>query len=142
MRIFLDFDGVLRSDSSPTSRLDADCVEHFPNAVLSASTARIVITSTWRLVHRLDALRALFPGAVAQRIEGATADLPEVEEYVRYAEILAYLARRNLHGTPWLAVDDNADEFRPGARLLMVDPATGFDAACSDRLQRWLSDRR
>ena len=33
MKIFLDFDGVLRRESSPKSRLDEDCVRNFEQAL-------------------------------------------------------------------------------------------------------------
>lgn len=138
MRIFVDFDGVLRRDSSPRERLDADCVARFSAAVLSRPDSRVVIASTWRLVHRLEALRRLFPADLAARIEGATPDLPEAEDYPRHDEVRAYLARQGLHGVRWIAVDDDASLYRPGAPLVQVDPGTGFDAACAARLQAWL----
>jgi HAD domain in Swiss Army Knife RNA repair proteins len=138
MRIFLDFDGVLRRHSSPKSKLDADCVKHLQAAVLSDPDVRLVITSTWRLVHRIDGLRRLFSPELAARIEGVTPDLPEVDECVRHAEILEYLAHNERQGTPWVAVDDDAGEYRPGAPLLLVNPAVGFDAACAERLREWL----
>ena len=139
MRIFLDIDGVLRRVQSPRDRLDADCVEVFEAAALSAPEARVVISSTWRLIHSLDSLRALFPPQLAARIEGVTPNLPEAEEFTRHDEILAYLAARKLQGAPWVAVDDNSNEYRPRVQLILVDPTTGFDARCGAQLRRLLT---
>ncbi len=139
MKIFLDFDGVLRRVSSPKSRLDADCVQHLESAVLSHAEASVVIASTWRLVHRIDDLRRLFSAEFATRIEGVTPDLPDAEEYVRQAEIRAYLSRKGLHSARWVAIDDDAEQFRSDAPLIRVDPALGFDNHCAQKLRVWLA---
>jgi hypothetical protein len=139
LKIFLDFDGVLRRDSSPKSRLDADCIQHLESAVLSHQDARVVIASTWRLVHRIDDLRRLFSAEFATRIEGVTPDLPDAEEYVRQAEIRAYLSREGLHGIRWIAIDDDPEQFRSDAPLIKVDPALGFDNHCAQKLLAWLA---
>lgn len=141
VRIFVDFDGVLRRDGAPKSRLEQVCLLAFEAAVLSDADTRIVIASTWRLVHRLEALRKLFSPGLAERIEGITPDLPEAEAYVRHAEVLAYLGRKGLHGTRWIAVDDDAELYRPGAPLIRVDPGTGFDERCGAELRAWLRQR-
>lgn len=141
LKIFLDFDGVLRRESSPRSRLDPDCVQAFERVVLAHPGAAVVIASTWRLVHRLDALRRLFSPSFASRIEGVTPDVPDAEEYARHAEVMAYLNRHKLHGVRWIAVDDDPEGYRPGANLIHVDPALGFDETCAGRLQAWLGDQ-
>ena len=138
MKIFLDFDGVLRRESSPKSTLDQDCVRAFEQVVLTHPTAGVVIASTWRLVHRLDALRRLFSPGFAARIEGVTPDLPDVEEFVRHAEVTAYINKQKLHGVRWIAVDDDPEGYRPGTQLIHVDPVLGFDESCANRLQAWL----
>ena len=139
MKIFLDFDGVLRRESSSKSRLDEDCVRNFEQAVLAHPRARVVIASTWRLVHRLEALRRLFPAGLAARIEGVTPDMPDVEEFVRHAEVIGYLNRNKLQGVRWIAVDDDHEAYRPNAPLLRVDPALGFNEDCGQRLRAWLA---
>lgn len=141
MRIYLDFDGVLRRESSPKSSLDADLVQHFERAVLTYPEARVVIVSTWRLVHKLDALRKLFSGAFAPRVEGVTPDLPEAEEYARQAEINAYMNRNKLHGVRWIAVDDDPENYRPGTPLIRIDPALGFNEDCALRLRSWIAGK-
>src|SRR5690348_9094214 len=141
MRVFLDFDGVLRRTTSPKSRLDADCIQCFESAVLTHADARVVIASTWRLVQKLDALRGLFSPALAARIEGVTPDLADVEEFVRHAEVNAYINRNKLHGIRWIAVDDDPDGYRPGTPMIQVDPMRGFDAACAQQLKDWLTPK-
>ena len=139
MKIFLDFDGVLRRESSPNSRLDVDCVCNFESAVLSHPDARVVITSSWRLVQPLDALRLLFPKELRARVEGATPDFPEVEGHPRHAEIQAYLAVHAARGTRWIAIDDDAEQYQRDAPLILVNAATGFDETCAQRLRSWLA---
>jgi len=139
MKIFLDFDGVLRRESSPNSRLDSDCVRNFESAVLSHPEARVVITSSWRLVQPLDALRSLFSKELSARVEGATPDFPEVEGHPRHAEIQAYLAVHGARGTRWIAIDDDAEQYQRGAPLILVNAATGFDETCAQRLRSWLA---
>jgi len=142
VRLFLDFDGVLRRESSPKSRLDDDCVRNLERAVLSHPDARVVITSTWRLAQSIQALRRLFPAELAVRIVGVTPDLPEAEEYPRHAEVRAYLARRGARSTRWIAIDDDAGQYRPSAPLILVNAATGFDETCAQRLRDWLAQAR
>ena len=112
MRIFLDFDGVLRRLDSPRAQLDADadCLGQFEAAALSVPEVKVVISSTWRLVHSLASVRALFPPQLAARIEGATPNLLEAEDFARHDEVLAYLASRQLRGSPWIAVDDDPEQ--------------------------------
>ena len=141
MRIFLDFDGVLRRETSPRSRLDGDCVREFEQAVLAHADARVVIASTWRLVQNLDALRRHFSPDLAARIEGVTPDLPDVEEYARHAEVNTYINRNKLHGVRWIAVDDDPGGYRPDAPMIRVDPALGFNEDCARRLRAWLASR-
>ncbi len=135
----MDFDGVLRRESSPRSALDADCIGHFASAVLSHPEARVVISSTWRLAYPLGTLRGLFPPALAERIEGATPNVVDAEDFQRQVEIQSYLNRNRLHGVRWIAVDDDAEQFRAGAPLIVVDPAQGFDESCAASLRRWLA---
>jgi hypothetical protein len=139
VRIFLDFDGVLRRRSSPPSALDADCVEKFAQSVLWHPDVQVVISSAWRLVYSLRALRALFPSELGARVEGVTPEVARPQLRHRHDEILAYLHHRQLQATRWIAVDDRPQQFRPDASLLVVDPACGFDEACASRLRAWLA---
>lgn len=138
-RIFLDFDGVLRRDGSPRDALDAECVERFAECVLAHAEARVVIASTWRLVHALEALRALFPARLAPRIEGATPMLRVADvNRIRGEEVAAYLHAAGAATSRWIAIDDKPVLYGPGAPVLAVDPARGFDEDCARRLAEWL----
>jgi hypothetical protein len=138
VRIFLDFDGVLRRLSSPSSALEPNCVDEFAQAVLWHPDAKVVISSTWRLAYSLRQLRALLPSELGKRVEGATPEIAGSRDYARHDEILDYLRRRRLQASAWLAVDDRAQQFRTGASVLVVDSTQGFDRACGAKLRRWL----
>lgn len=140
-RVFVDFDGVLRREGSPRERLDADCVERFEAAILASPDARVVIASTWRLMHSLAALRALFSPGFASRIEGATPMLRILDvNRMRAAEVEAYLDRMGAARSGWLAIDDKPALYGAGAPVIAVDPHRGFDSACAESLARWLSE--
>lgn len=132
--IFLDFDGVLRRDTSVPSCFDPDCLERFESAVRQCPVSKIVISSTWRLAIPLKELRGKFSPDVAARIIGITPEILEDEVYERHAEIMAYLEGKNLKAMPWVAIDDNPDLFPKGSSVIITNPQSGFDADCADRL--------
>jgi len=132
MFVFLDFDGVLRRLTSPPSAFDSDCLEHFEGAVRQCDEVEIVISSTWRLGMSVEEIRRRFSADMAARIVSITPYFLDYEAHVRYREIGAYL-RRNGQG-PWVAIDDDAEQYPASAPILLVDPAKGFDAECSLRL--------
>jgi hypothetical protein len=138
--VFLDFDGVLRRSTSPHSRLDSDCVALLEECVLRHPDVRVVIASTWRHAFSLKQLKALFSPAFADRIAGITPDLStETDEHLRYAEIREYLSEAGVAGAAWVAVDDDPEQFRPGAPLIVVDSSKGFDASAARELQKRIS---
>lgn len=88
----------------------------------------------------LAALHQLFSPELAARIEGVTPDhSADDPEFLRHDEVLGYLRERNAASAPWLALDDQPEAFRPGAPVLRVDPACGFDEAVSQRVCEWLA---
>jgi len=96
MRIlFLDIDGVLNStrwsmsrglaDYWPTSEVDPAAVAVL-NEVISRTSAKIVVSSTWRLGHSLDQLRdILVRSGLKDRgtIIGKTPDFSRIERHAR-----------------------------------------------------------
>jgi len=132
MLVFLDFDGVLRRLTSPSSAFESDCLEHFEGTVRQYDEVEIVISSTWRLAMSVEEIRRRFSPDIAARIVGVTPYVLNYEPHVRYREIGAYLMR-NGQG-PWVAIDDDAEQYPASAPTLLVDPAKGFDAECSMRL--------
>jgi hypothetical protein len=136
--IFLDFDGVLRRESSPPNSLDQDCVERFESAIRHDAVSKIVISSTWRLAIPLNELRSRFSPDVAARIVGKTPENLEEETYERHAEIMAFLESRNLTAMPWVAIDDDPAHFPKGSPVIFTDPKKGFDAECAAQLVQML----
>lgn len=139
--MFLDFDGVLHPEFCHESR-HFECVHHLTSACAERGDLGIVISSTWRHNMDLQALKARFPEALAQRIIAVTPayaalqDLPHrVMPFEREAECLGWMrANRPGHAT-WIAVDDRPWLYRPFCtELFLVAGKTGLDVAASSRL--------
>ena len=98
--------------------------------------ARIVISSSWRLVYGLDAIRARFAPDVGARIIGHTPWLEDRRQASRADEVLAYLA--GFDGTPpWVALDDQPEVYTDRGladRVIPLDGERGFDAVAAARL--------
>lgn len=124
--IFLDFDGVLRRNTSPLYKLEPDLVRNLENAVLPYEDLKAVITSSWREVYPTRTLRRLFSEEFAERIEGATPIANERSEHYRYREILAYLQRYHEGGANWVAIDDDPLHYPADAPLILTDPSEGL----------------
>ncbi|MDD2808887.1 HAD domain-containing protein [Rhodoferax sp.] len=133
--LFLDFDGVTHPEPCKA--------EHeFSQLVLIEEVLRqhpevdIVISSSWRLQHSLDEMRAHFAPDIAPRVVGATpsnkkpsgAWLPGAAvSFEREGECDTWMKHNRPWGTPWLAIDDRAHWFRPDCGdLLMTSSKTGF----------------
>jgi hypothetical protein len=124
--LFLDFDGVLHpqheSHVQPFGYMDNFCA--VLRAVDPLGTACIVVSSSWRLLHTFDELRAYFPPDIAGRIIGITPFLLPVNPELkgsREREITAWIAE-HAPGADWLAVDDVALYFEDGCpHLFLVD---------------------
>lgn len=136
--IFLDIDGVLRLDDVAPRRLEPACVANLQTALGPVPEAQIVVSSTWRHELQLDGLRRLFPDALARRIEGIT-PLVAATPFARFAEIHAYCLRKGIADDSWLAIDRDAKQFPPGAPLLEVSSADGFDTGCIARMWSMIS---
>lgn len=138
MLLFLDFDGVLRRETSNPSRFDSDCLEIFETVVRQYANLEIVISSTWRLAIPLRELRKLFSPDVAVRIVGITPEIDEEETYERYEEIKSYFAKKSIDNPQWVAIDDNPAHFPKHIPILLTDSTKGFDDECAIRLQNIL----
>ncbi len=153
MIMFLDFDGV----SHPTPcQVDA-LFGRLPliEAVLREFDApRIVISSSWRVVHSLGVLREFFaadlaarvidvtPNMEAERLEGNWRPDPS-QRFERQWECEAWLQRNRPQGTPWLALDDWPYGFEPQCpHLLVTNPDSGFAPGDAPRLRAMLEERR
>ena len=136
MLVFLDIDGVLRRIGSPLDVLDADCLGHFEAVVRAHPQVQIVISSSWRLLYRLEDLRARFTPDIGARIIGHTPWLEDRRQASRADEVLAYLA--DFDGMPpWVALDDQPEVYADrglAERVMPLDGATGFDTVAAARL--------
>ena len=136
MLVFLDIDGVLRRIGSPLDVLDADCLGRFEAVVRSHPQVQIVISSSWRLVYGLDAIRARFAPDIGARIIGHTPWFEDRRQASRADEVLAYLA--DFDGMPpWVALDDQPEVYADRGladRVIPLDGATGFDTVAAARL--------
>jgi hypothetical protein len=135
--IFLDIDGVLRRIGSPLDVLDADCLGRFEAVVRAHPAVRIVISSSWRLVYGLDAIRARFAPDICARIIGHTPWLEDRRQASRADEVLAYLA--SFDEMPrWVALDDQPGVYADRGLadcVIPLDGEMGFDAVATARLR-------
>jgi hypothetical protein len=136
MLLFLDFDGVLRRADSPRYRFDEDCLELFQETVRSLDSLEIVVSSSWKDGFTLNEIRARFAPDIAERILGVTQSLLRREEHPRHREVLAFLRRQGWEKRRWVAIDDDPDNYGPGANVVLTDPAKGFDRFAAESLAR------
>jgi hypothetical protein len=136
--IFLDFDGVLRRKEAPLHRFETPLLAVFEEAVRRIPDGEIVITSSWREVIGLAALRRLFSPDVAAKIVGVA----PFGDHGRYGEILAYLKETGAAGVRWVVVDDDPYGYPRDTPLILVDPARGFGPEDARNWWRWVEGRR
>jgi hypothetical protein len=150
--VFLDFDGVTHPDPCQMGRLFTKLP--LIEAVLRRFDAcQIVISSSWRVVHPLDEMRGYFAVDMQSRVIGMTPEhraLRDLElSYSRQWECEAWLRRERVWlpqerrlDTPWIAIDDRDDWFRPDCtNLLVINSETGFTPDDAIRLERMLRER-
>ena len=142
MIVFLDFDGVLRRESSPPSCFQKDCFERFESTIRPFEDLEIVISSTWRIGFSLGEIRSMFSPDIAERIVGSTPELENVKRYGRFQEIIKYLAEQKRDDETWIAIDDSAELFPADAPLLLTESDEGFNEACAIELRQFLWENR
>ena len=115
--VFLDFNGVVMHKGA--RRFERSCVQRV-NGLIESLDARIVISSSKRVLSSIRKLNTLFNG----KIIGATPDLDYSfygSEYIRYKEVLEFLAERGWENTRWIAIDDRRDHFPKSASVFFTD---------------------
>ena len=137
--LFLDLDGVLRRKDAPLYELEPDLLARFECAVRAIPGLQIVISSSWREAFSLDEIREHFAAGIAERIVGATPSVALRDEFDRHREVLAYLKRHAGEDVRWLAIDDDPDNYPPGAPVILVDWEVGFDDAAAAEMRRRLA---
>ena len=101
MLIFLDFDGVLRRKDAPLYKLEREVVSRFEEALRAMPGASVVITSSWREAFSLPEMRRSFSPDIAARIVGVTPIAQSRDGCHRHREVMAYLKRNAMEGSPW-----------------------------------------
>ena len=135
--IFLDFDGVLNTeqyqarlavDGAPKKDawgplFDPRAVENL-RKIIESTRASIVISSSWRYIHRLGSLRMMWE---IRELPGEILDtLPCGATYIsRGEDIECWL---NQHGQPNYVIIDDLDDFYPSQhdRYIEINPIVGI----------------
>lgn len=119
--IFLDIDGVFKDPKNHDLWYE-DSIDKFNNAV-SILNAKIVISSSWRLVEGKDFFNNLFNNRVVGFTEDLSVYNPQV---IKEEECLRYIKKHNIKD--YVFIDDNEYEF-PNMRnkLIKTDAKIGFD---------------
>ncbi len=134
MRVFLDFDGVLRRKDAPLYKLERPLVARFEETLRAIPDATVVITSSWREAFSLAEMQRSFSPDVAARIVGTTPIAQNRDGFYRHREVSAYLKRNGQDGGRWVALDDDPEHYPAGAPVILVDPSKGFDDDAAKRL--------
>ena len=134
--IFLDFDGVLHSESEVGSR-PFNKLPLLEGALSQADTDfQIIISSSWRFHYTLDELR-LNLGSLRNYVVGVTPEVRAVADF-RYREILEVVQPYAL--TDWVAIDDANYAFPEGnENLIWCNPRQGLTEVEADLVASWLS---
>jgi hypothetical protein len=153
--LFLDFDGVTHPDPCEADQLFLK-LPLIEGVLREFKGCKIVISSSWRVVHPLDEMRDYFAADMRSRVVGVTPEHPcarggassplsydrqwECERWLHEKKI--WLPRYRRADAPWVAIDDRDYWFRPGCgNLLLTDGRTGFCPDDALRLQAMLRER-
>jgi len=151
MILFLDFDGVVHPRPAPGSG-ETDlfrCLHLLEGVLRQLPYVEVVISSAWRESQTLNEIREYFAEDLRDRIIGMTPrpgeDIElapsELVDFPRQTQCVAWLARHRPAGTPWLAIDDTAEEFEPRcAQVLLIDGWVGLTPESAANLLRRLKD--
>ena len=168
--LFLDFDGVTHPE--PCFQDNVMCRLGLIEDVLREyPIVSIVISSSWRDHYTLDELRQHFAVDLRARVVGVTPSLKnpspvrrsgigtaeahacdwEMEAWLvanrpaaheREWEIETWLTANRPPGTPWLAIDDRPEWFKPQSpNLLLTDSKQGFQPRQQQTLRAMLRIR-
>lgn len=150
--IFLDFDGVLNTeqyqarlavDGKPNKDawgplFDPRAVDNL-RKIIDATGAEIVISSSWRYIHRLGGLRIMWE---TRELPGEITDiLPCGASYFsRGEEIECWL---NQHGQPNYVIIDNLNDFHQSQydRYVETNPIVGITETDAERAIKILTQQ-
>lgn len=146
--VFLDFDGVIVSmaefsfEKTTSHHFDPRYIARL-NAIVRQSGAKVVISSSWRTIHSLSALRALLESS---GFKGEIIDCTPVFEYepaqglcdigqIRGREIQAWLERHPDSITSFVVLDDLEIDFL-AANQILTDMVDGL---CEEHVEQALA---
>lgn len=143
--IFLDIDGVLNNSSCwgnrpDTNKFDQNCIYAF-NKIIDKTNAKIVISSTWRLLYDFDELVYLLKSVgVKGDIIGQTL-LIKLSTAMRGDEIWAWLFDNKRLKDSFIILDDNTDMRSVMAHLVQCNPCIGLTKELADIAIRKFDDQ-
>jgi hypothetical protein len=135
--VFLDFDGVLNSSTFidfgvalfTADQIDARAVTIL-NGLLERSGAKVVVSSSWRRIHTIEALLELLRArGFTGEIVGVTPSLhlsPDGIPRVRGHEIQMWLDEQPTPVERFVILDDDSEMAGVAHRLVRTDPAVGL----------------
>ena len=137
MILFLDFDGVLHSAFNAVGhRDDFNKLPLLEGWLRQYPEVDIVVSSSWRELMEIGALREIFSEDLRHRVVDACPIISINEEanYYRYEEIISWIKLKKYDGL-WLALDDAAHEFPPFFdRLVVCQKNIGIDDSVIKKL--------
>jgi hypothetical protein len=139
--LFLDFDGVTHPEpyDQEAAFQQLPLIEAVVRDVVGVE---IVVSSSWRESHSLEALREFFAPDIRPLVVDVTPDIWNPEQpqpFLRESECMAWLATNRPAGTRWLAIDDRPSWFQPNCpNLLVTDTTQGFLSSQMEMLRGML----
>jgi hypothetical protein len=135
--LFLDFDGVLHSTTSPPHLFfsKADSLSD----LLSNNPCKIIISSSWRFHHEIKAIKNFLPKPISHLIHGFTGQA-HIGKWPRYNEIKNYMIDQEILAN-WRALDDSFLEFpKYCEELILCQGKDGITEKQLIELSKWLSN--
>lgn len=139
--VFLDFDGVLNSDRSfefyrTLTIFDISSIQAL-NKVVNKTQAKVVITSSWRMIYTLSELRLIllkagFEGEVIGRTPVFT------ESVKRRSDEIAFWLNRHKDAESFVILDDCPIR-RLQQNQVLTSMATGFQEAEAEKAVEMLN---
>lgn len=124
--LFLDIDGVLIPNAwlrdARRESIFAPAAVGLLNQILSATEAKIVVSSSWRIQHGIEGLRQLFTN---EGVKGDLIGITPVLKRCRGEEIQSWLAEHH-DVQDFVIVDDVDDMEHLSNRLVLIDSDLGL----------------
>lgn len=132
--IFLDFDGVI---NTPNCFFNKVCIEQL-NRITDATSALIVLSTSWRDSHTFEELRKILhdagvTGKIFDTVRTLSVFLNAIElEAARGIEIIAWCTYRGVGTNHVVALDDYCDDYM-ASFTLVCDYKAGLTKEIADK---------